>query len=153
MTQRVFIPGPLPGLNELIAAAKHRASTVGRKGRRWNAYAALKVQWGETVVTAIRQAHIAPARTPVFLSFTWREATRRRDLDNVAAGGRKIINDSLVTAGVLGNDSWAHVVGWTDHFVVDRRRPGVEVEIQEQEAPFSDRRWRDRQRVPDVREL
>ena len=55
-------------------------------------------------------------------------------LDNVAAGGRKMINDSLVTAGVLGNDSWAHVVGWTDHFVVDRRRPGVEVEIREQGA-------------------
>lgn len=59
----------------------------------------------------------------------WVEKNRKRDLDNIAAGGRKLILDSLVDIGVLKNDGWKNVEGWTDSFSINKDRPGVWVEI------------------------
>ena len=39
--------------------------------------------------------------------------------------------DSLVAAGILKDDGWAHVHGFTDEFVLDRAYPGVEVVVEE----------------------
>lgn len=52
------------------------------------------------------------------ISFHWVEGDMRRDLDNVAAGGRKVVLDGLVAAGVLGGDGWKHVRGFWDEFSV-----------------------------------
>lgn len=117
---RLFVPGPLPGLNELIAAAKRRGPNC------WNGYAVLKRRWGETLAAAMAAAR-PPRVSRAWLGFRWVEATRRRDPDNLAAGGRKLLLDALVRAGILPNDGWRGVVGWTDRFAVDPRRPGVEL--------------------------
>ncbi len=116
----LWVPGQLPGMNELIAAAK------GQGGRGY-AYAKLKRQWTQTIVLlckAARLPHLPCAR----LQFEWREKARHRDPDNVAAGGRKLILDGLVEAGVLPGDGWDYVLGWEDTFVVDKN-PGVKVEL------------------------
>jgi hypothetical protein len=121
----LWVPGPLPGLNELIAAAKG-------SGGRGAGYARLKRQWTETVWALAKAACIdkpGPFARPVTLDFTWIERDKRRDPDNVAAGGRKLILDGLVTAGVLGGDGWRHVQGWTDRWRTDPERFGCALSI------------------------
>lgn len=118
----LWIPGPLPGLNELLAAAK--------SGRgRGNAYARLKADWTQSVWAHAKAAHLKPMTTPVRISFLWVEKDRRRDPDNVAGGGRKLILDGLVKAGVLKDDGAAEIRSWTDTFTVDKANPGVRVEL------------------------
>lgn len=62
---------------------------------------------------------------------TWYERDRRRDKDNISSFGRKVIQDGLVKAGVLANDGWAQIAGFSDEFHVDAKRPRVEIEIGE----------------------
>lgn len=119
---RGVVPGPLPGLNELVAVAKRRA----RNG--WNGYAAVKRRWTARVAAAVRRAR-PPRFLRAVIEFLWVEASRRRDPDNVAAGGRKIVLDALVAAGVLPGDGWRAVAGWRDRFVVHPRWSGVVLRV------------------------
>lgn len=105
----------MPGLNDLIACAKVSGRRNGQKN--WNAYAAMKKQWGEIIkLTALAQG-IKPV-TRVWIDYVWIEPNKKRDPDNVCAGGRKLILDGLVHAGVLPGDGWKHIAGHTDSFVV-----------------------------------
>lgn len=122
MIQRVYVLGSLPGLNDIIAAAKR-----GRKG--YQPYATMKQECEMVIRAAIRKAKLTPVQGPVMLRFCWHEANKKRDLDNVAAG-KKFINDALVHAGILAGDGWAHVHGFTDEFVIDRAYPGVEIRLE-----------------------
>jgi hypothetical protein len=107
----LWVPGPLPGLNELIEAAKGS----GGKGMR---YAALKRDWTMVIAGLARRAKLPALTGMVFFRFNWTEPDRRRDPDNVAGGGRKLILDGLVAAGVLRGDGWATVHHWADNFAV-----------------------------------
>jgi Holliday junction resolvase RusA-like endonuclease len=122
MTQELFIPGPLPGLNELISAAKG----AGGSGAH---YSRLKRQWGETVWAYAKKARLQRVQDPATITFTWREKNRRRDLDNIAGGGQKLVLDGLVKAGVLEDDGWEHVYSIEHRFQVDPKNPGVLVHI------------------------
>lgn len=121
MTQQLWVPGKLPGMNELIGAAK------GFNGRGY-AYAKLKREWTDSICVLALAARLQPVGR-ARLRFTWREATRRRDPDNVCAGGRKLILDALVKADVLSDDGWDEIVGWEDRWEVGQK-PGVLVEIE-----------------------
>lgn len=70
---------------------------------------------------------------PVTVTYTWYEKDRRRDLDNISSFGRKVIQDALVKAGVLRNDGWKEIRGFSDRFAVDAENPRIEVEIEETE--------------------
>jgi Holliday junction resolvase RusA-like endonuclease len=118
--QTFFIDRQLPGLNEIIAENR----------RHYRAGARLKRNEQRHVVCAILMAKLKPATDSVWLEFKWIEPNRKRDKDNIAAGGRKIILDALVEAGVLAGDGWKHVDGFTDLFSVDDKT-GVEVSIIE----------------------
>jgi hypothetical protein len=133
----VWIPGPLPGLNEIIRA-KGASGAPGGKGRRWNAYGALKKEWEAKIIAAVRKATTYRFEAPVSLGFHWVEASRRRDQDNIAAGGRKLCLDSFVASGLLPGDGWRHVRGFWDQFSVDPARPGVMVTIVPAEEEESD---------------
>ncbi len=61
--------------------------------------------------------------------YRWYEPSRRRDLDNISAFGRKVIQDGLVQAGVLENDGWKQICGFVDEFFVDTEHPRIEVYI------------------------
>ena len=122
-TASFWIPGKLPSLNELIGAAK------GFGGAGYG-YAKLKRQWTDACALRIRAAGVPKGFVRVNLAFRWVEPNRKRDLDNIAAGGRKLITDSLVHAGVLPNDGWAQIAGFSDSFEVGPK-PGVEVTITE----------------------
>ena len=133
MSQSFFVPGPLPGLNEMLAWAKRQGHSVGRKGKRWGLYAQEKKSWEDLIIVAIRQARLRPILAPVVIQYEWVEANRRRDKSNIAAG-KKLIEDTLVRAGVLMGDGWRDVVGFADSFAVDKKRPGVRVSIREAEV-------------------
>lgn len=124
--QVFFVPGPLPGLNTLIDAAKEQG--YARKG--WNGYAQAKRQWMQTIYWQVMQQGLKPMQR-VFVTFSWHEQDRRRDPDNFSSGGKKIILDALVKAGVLKNDGWSEIDGFLDTWVVDKGRPGVQVTLEE----------------------
>jgi hypothetical protein len=108
-------------MNNILSAASMRRG-------KWSAYARMKVSQEDAIVAAIRAAKIQPVARARFV-FTWVEPNMRRDKDNIVAA-RKFILDALVAAGILQDDGWPEVVGWTDHFQVDRLEPGVRVYME-----------------------
>lgn len=121
MRAKFVIPLTFPGLNDYINAERSHRQKAAK----------MKKQYQDAVMLCIR--HQIPNRFdgPVYMYYTWVEKDRRRDKDNIAAFGRKVIQDALVKAGVLKNDGWANIVGFLDTFEVDKKRPRVEVEIVE----------------------
>lgn len=119
---KLIIFGRLPGLNEYIDA---------ERTNRYKA-ASLKADAERLVmVYARRDLKRWRAKSPVYMRYTWVERDRRRDKDNVSGYGRKVIQDALVKLGYLRGDGWAHIVGFSDEFAVDKARPRIEVEIEE----------------------
>ena len=124
------IEGRLPGLNEMIEAAKSN----------FGAYASMKQTYTDMVAWLAKKL---PAYEKVALIITWHEPDQRRDPDNIMAG-QKFILDGLVAAGTIPNDSQKYVRGIVHRFKVDRKNPRVEVEIvdmEKNEKPLEGQEW------------
>lgn len=120
---KVTIYGRLPGLNEYIDAERQSKYKA----------AALKARSMQLVmIYAKRDLRKWRAKGPVYMRYTWYEPNRRRDKDNVSGYGRKVIQDTLVKGGWLRGDGWSHISGYSDDFRVDKSRPRIEVEIEEE---------------------
>ena len=119
MRAKLVIPLTFPGLNDYINAERSHRQKAAK----------MKKQYQDAVMLFIR--HQIPNRFdgPVYMYYTWVEKDRRRDKDNIAAFGRKVIQDALVKDGVLKNDGWANITGFSDAFAVDKDEPRVEVII------------------------
>lgn len=116
---KLVIKGRLPGLNDYISAERsnrHQAAKMKRDTE------------GEIILLARLQ--LKKVTCPVVMHYVWYEPDRRRDKDNIAFA-KKFIQDALVKAGILKNDGWAQIYGFTDAFRVDPENPRVEVEIKE----------------------
>lgn len=121
---KLTVWGTLPGLNEIIAENR----------RNYHAGAKLKKEAQYLVTVCIRKTLKRwQASRPVYMRYTWYEPNKKRDKDNIAAGGRKIIQDALVEMKVLKNDGWNDIVGFQDEFRIDKNEPRIEVEIEEVE--------------------
>jgi len=120
--QQFFIPGVFPSENQWLGWAK----------KHWSVYKKEHDAHKGRVMAALIEARIiAPPAYPVILIFRWIEKHGRRDLDNVAAGGRKIIIDGLVDRGVMPDDTRRYVCGFTDEFPTpDKEKSGVWVTIR-----------------------
>lgn len=105
-------------MNDIIAA-----SNTNR-----HSYNGFKKQWEEAVFYACKAQKIKPVEQAYFI-FTWIEANRRRDKDNIRAFA-KFALDGLVTAGILKSDGWRHVKGFKDHYAVDKDGQGVIITIR-----------------------
>lgn len=68
----------------------------------------------------------------IYLKYKWIEPNTRRDLDNIAFA-KKFIQDALVKQGVINNDGWKNILGFSDDFGIDKDNPRIEVEIIEVE--------------------
>ena len=93
MEFRFVIPGRLPGLNEIIYAARSHWSKGSKQKKE---------------VTRLCAQYVLASRVPVFkkpiaVSFSWFEKDLRRDIDNISAGS-KFILDALVETGRLKGD-------------------------------------------------
>lgn len=114
--QIFIIGGRLPGYNELHA-------------RSWQASYKLKKDAMDTVIWAVKIAHIKTVHERCTIKISCYEPNARRDEDNVLSGASKIILDALQKAGIIAGDGRKYV-----HIVyapvrVDRKNPRVEVEI------------------------
>lgn len=124
MEKTIIINERLPGLNDYIAA---------ERTNRFKA-AKMKSDWQEVVVWAAKTClGIWTPKLPVRLVYRWYEKNRRRDKDNIAGFGHKVIQDALVIAGILPDDGWKEIEGFEDYFEVDRNSPRVEVTVKEVE--------------------
>ena len=123
MEYKVIIQGRLIGLNDYIAA------------ERANRYKAAKMKHENESIVMIaikQQLKNVKIEKPVYMEYTWVEKNKRRDLDNITFG-RKIIQDALVKTGVLKNDGWKYILGFSDRFQVNRENSRIEVIIKEVE--------------------
>ena len=114
------IKGRLPGLNEYITALN---------SNRYEGNAMKQQAEKDITRQLIPKVKITK---PVFIKYKWYEQSRRRDLDNVAFA-KKFINDAMVKCGVLQNDGWKNIVGFSDEFYIDKENPRTEIEIMEVE--------------------
>lgn len=118
---KLVIRGKLPGLNEYIDACRREP----RLGNR------MKREAEDLVIWSAKASLRGKIQTPCVMHYTWVEPNRKRDLDNISAFGRKVIQDALVRAKYLSGDGWAHISGFTDTFQVDRKNPRIEVTFEE----------------------
>lgn len=119
MVQTLWVPGSLPGWNQIN----------GGKIRD-------KIRIKRTAQNAVRMFINAAKLKPMdraFVRYDWRAPNKRTDPSNLAAGGRKIIEDALQEAGVLPGDGWAAIAGFSDTFAVDKMMPGVRVTMLTEE--------------------
>jgi len=118
---KFIIPGALPGLNEYINAERNNKYKAAK----------MKKQSEHTIILFIKQQmRGVKIQRPVLINYLWVEKNARRDKDNIAFA-KKFIQDSLVKAGVIENDGWERVEGFTDEFAIDKKNPRVEVVIRE----------------------
>jgi len=124
MEYKFTILGRLNGMNEYTSA------------QRTNKYAGSKMKGEDQMVaeyailTTLRGVHIAK---PVNIHYAFYEPNKKRDKDNIAGFAHKVIQDALVQTKVLKDDGWGEIVGFTDTFYEDKKRPRIEVTLEEVE--------------------
>lgn len=117
---KFVIKDRLAGLNEYTESNRSNP----RKGNR------VKHKEQQIVNIAIRNAHLAPIHKPVVVNITWYEKDNRRDVDNITAA-KKFIMDSLVDTGILKDDGRRYVKQIVDTVHTDKDNPRIEVELIE----------------------
>lgn len=113
------IQGELTDLNAYIKALN---------GSRWSGNTIKQVETDRVYKEAKKQKVQPVAEYPVKIIYKWYCKDMRKDTDNVAFA-KKFINDGLVLAKVLQNDSRKFVIGFSDEFLIDKKNPRVEVII------------------------
>lgn len=123
MGQRFTIEGPLPALNAILNASKTHWSTYKRERDEAMAKARL----------FIRAARLEPfdAHQRLWITTVFYAKDRRTDPSNLSAGFHKVVEDALQLEGILPNDGYGNIAGYTEHFRVDRARPRFEIELSE----------------------
>ena len=113
------IKGELTDLNTYIKALN---------GNRWSGNS-IKQTETERVAYEARLARLCAVQEyPVKITYRWYCPDQRKDTDNVAFA-KKFINDGLVQAGILENDSRKFISGFADEFYIDKANPRVVIEI------------------------
>lgn len=111
------IYGRLESLNEYIEKCRRNKYAGGAMKRRSQDH-------------VLRAIDIEPVETPVYITYRFYEPNNKRDADNVASYGIKVIQDALVEAGIIPDDSRKHITGYAVEFYTDKTNPRIEVEIR-----------------------
>lgn len=123
MRQTFVIEGRLAGMNEYVFA---------NRSNRFKG-AALKKENQEKAEAAIAASGIVPFDKPVIIHYLFVEPNCRRDVDNIASGGTKVISDALVAKGIIPDDNQKWVKGMTCKFLVNAKNPRIEVTVAEED--------------------
>jgi Holliday junction resolvase RusA-like endonuclease len=122
MTWKLVIKNTLPGLNEYISALNINKFRGAK----------LKKDTEQYISTFIRsQLKGVKIRVPVHITYKHYEPTRKRDKSNVASFCAKTAEDALVKCGVLRDDGWACVEGFSHEFYIDKQNPRIVILILE----------------------
>lgn len=123
MIYRFTIQGRLPGLNDFKSSAR---------GRPWWKCQQVKEEAMTSVAWDLQRFHVPKFTKPVIIKFKWIEPNARRDRDNVAGGGAKVILDAMKHMEIIKNDSRRWVLDCRhDTSQIDKARPRIEIEIEE----------------------
>lgn len=119
---RFVIDGKFPGMNQWIKAQNNNRylGAEMKKTNQLKAMAAIQFYLEDLKI-----------ENPVVIHYEWYEPNRKRDLDNIAGFGHKVIQDALVETQVLQNDGWLNILGFDDVFFVDKDHPRIVVELEE----------------------
>jgi hypothetical protein len=138
------IPFVLPDLNEFLQLSSMKRRRVdGYRMEAGSLYTGAKKKMQKQVeafaAISLRRTYGGlpklPRNAAAIIRFDWREPSRRRDPDNLAAGGTKIILDALKSLGVIQTDGWSLYERSTNAvllhaFHVHQSMPGVTVTIE-----------------------
>lgn len=119
---KIVIPGKFESMNEYIRRSKI-------KRRNWNAGNAMKQEDQKTIM--LHLPHGVRFKKKIFIEYNFFEPNAKRDKDNISSYFHKIFQDALVQAGIIENDGWKNIEGWSDFFKVDQKNPRIEVFIEE----------------------
>ncbi len=112
-----IIKGDLPDLNNYT------------KANRGNKYAGNKLKQDATnIVCLYAKSQLRGKYERMSLSITYYCKNKRKDKDNIAFA-KKFILDGLIKAGVIPDDGWGQIEGWTESFEVDKDDPRIRVEL------------------------
>ena len=132
MDYDLVIKGTMPNLNDYLHGERIAIRKNGKFTTKGNV---MKQENQRKVVSAVRSQlmgiHI---ENPVMIYYKFYEENRKRDLDNISAFAHKVIQDGLVKGGLIQNDGWKNIVGFSDEFFVDKENPRIEILIREVEA-------------------
>lgn len=115
---QITIDGELPSLNEYIKACR----TNPLVGSRF-----IKKVEERLIPLFMWQTAERDIQGKVWIDYVYYCRNQKRDLDNIAGFAHKAIQDSLVKAGILVNDGWKQVAGFSDTFRVDKDNPHIEI--------------------------
>jgi Holliday junction resolvase RusA-like endonuclease len=118
---QIIIPGRFSGLNEFIKANRTQSG-------RWNAGNSMKHKDQQRICQYLP---VVRFKRKIFIEYVFYEPNTRRDKDNISGYFHKIFQDAMVQAGLLENDGWKQIDGWSDYFKIDQRDPRIEVYIEE----------------------
>lgn len=115
------IPAKLPGLNEIIEAARTHWTVAAKQKRD------TETLIGFYINQAKRKHRLRAVKEPVEVLITWQERTQKRDADNIEAGA-KFILDAMKNAGIIIDDSRKYV-RQVRHEITDGKTDKVFVKI------------------------
>jgi len=120
-TQQFTILGSLPGMSEIIDAAKIH----------WSNYSKMKEKYTNIVIENIWESINSPLikYDEIDVDIFWIEPNYKRDYDNIM-GGQKFIFDGIRTAGIISDDSQKHIGSITNHFDTDKINPRIIVTVK-----------------------
>ena len=67
-----------------------------------------------------KRQKLTPLTNPVRIDFFWYVKNKKKDPDNIAFA-KKFILDGLVDAGIITNDGFKNVKGFSDYFVLGEK--------------------------------
>ena len=118
---QIIIPGKFGSLNTYISKSKTRKGI-------WNEGNSMKQKDQRRILLYLPSVKI---RRPIWIEYTYFEPNRKRDHDNVSGYFHKIFQDALVEKGIIPDDGWRWIRGYSDRFYVDSKYPHIVVNVEE----------------------
>lgn len=119
---KIILLGEFSTFNEYDKAARtHRQVAAEMKQEETDRV------WVETLSQKNKEG-LRIENYPVHVQFIWYRINKSFDPDNIAFA-KKYILDGFQEAGLLKNDGWNQISGFSDTFHIDKDNPRVEVRL------------------------
>jgi len=119
---RLSLPGEYTDLNTYSTAERahrHKAAEIKRDET--------ERVWAEVMSQKNREG-LRIEKYPITIAFHWFAPDKRKDPDNIAFA-KKFLLDGCQDAGLIENDGWKQIAGFSDSFHIDKESPRVEMVI------------------------
>lgn len=129
---KITIYGFDSGLNEVLSAVYYdwRTKRVFNREKKKN---------DDLMIKYLRRCDFKDVKlkTPIEIDYKFYVKDKRHDRMNIASAFDKSFLDALQKVGMLHNDGYDDVIGFSFDWEIDRTNPRVEVVIREVEEPTS----------------